>query len=111
MNDFLKETEYCDWSNSEIKSAAEKIIVNLTEPKEKTVALFYWVRDNIYYRVGLWNRKASETLAERKGTCTNSANLFIAFNRAIGIPAGYYVMKVNGREYFGPIVPKFLKFL
>ena len=109
MEDFLKETEYCDFSHPKIKFVAEKITANLTSDKEKAVAIFYWVRDEIYYRVGFWNQKASKTLEEEKGTCTNSANLFIALCRSVGIPAGYYVLKVNGQQYFGPIVPKLIK--
>jgi len=109
MEDFLKETEYCDFSHSKIKSVSQKITENLKDDREKAVAIFYWVRDEIYYRVGLWNQKASKTLEEKKGTCTNSANLFIALCRSVGIPAGYYVLRVKGQQYFGPIVPKLLK--
>jgi len=82
---------------------------NLQTDKEKAITLFYWVRDDILYRVGFWNRKASETLAEGKGVCTSKANLLIALLRSIEIPAGYGVMRVKGREYFGPIVPKRLQ--
>jgi len=65
--------------------------------------MFYWVRDNVLYRVGLWNVTAAETLAIREGTCTNKSNLLVALLRARGIPAGYGVMKVYGQKYFGPV--------
>ncbi|MDD5590146.1 MAG: transglutaminase-like domain-containing protein [Candidatus Portnoybacteria bacterium] len=109
MNEFLTETKYCDFNNSKVKELATKITENAKTDQEKAVALFYWVRDNILYRVGFWNRKASETLLDGKGVCTCKANLLIALLRAIGIPAGYGVMRVVGREYFGPIVPICLK--
>jgi hypothetical protein len=81
-----------------------KIAGHLKTDTEKAVAIFYWVRDTILYRVGLWNMKASETLAEKKGTCTNAANLFVALLRCHNIPAGYGVMKVFGKKYFGPVM-------
>ena len=109
LKDFLIKTEYCDFENEKIKKLAEELIKGCVSEKEKAVALFYWVRDNILYRVGLWNRKASETLAEGKGVCTSKANLLVALLRAVGIPAGYGVMRVKGREYFGQIVPNRLQ--
>jgi len=104
MNNFLKETEYCDFSSPEIKKVALSFKKKYSNEKELAVALFYFVRDNILYRLGLWQKKASETLGEGKGTCTNKANLLVALLRACGIPAGYGVMKVKGKEYFGPII-------
>lgn len=112
LDDFLKETKYCDFNNSEIGKLAHKIAYGYENQKDKATAAFYWVRDNILYRVGAWNRKASETLEEREGTCTNKANLLVALLRALGIPAGYGVMKVYGQRYFGPIaVPMLRKFI
>jgi hypothetical protein len=109
LGDFLRRTKYCDCKSPEIKRLAFDLTKNINNNKEKAVILFYWVRDNILYRVGFWNKKASETLIEKKGGCTSKANLLVALLRAIGIPAGYGLMRVKGREYFGPIVPPFLK--
>lgn len=106
---FLQETEYCDFNNPTIKKLAAELTASAKSEKEKATILFYWVRDAILYRVGFWNRKASETLEERKGGCTSKANLLVALLRAVNIPAGYGVMRVKGKEYFGPIVPSFLK--
>jgi len=110
LKEFLKETKYCDFEHPAIQQLAQKLTDKCDNPKEKAVSLFYWVRDNIYYRVGFWNRKASETLAERSGTCTNNANLLVALLRASNIPAGYSVIRVNGQEFFGPVIlPTFKK--
>ncbi|MEM6675760.1 MAG: transglutaminase family protein [Planctomycetota bacterium] len=68
-------------------------------------AAFEFVRDHVQYRLGNWNRRASETLFEREGSCTNSANLFVAITRAMGIPAAFGVMTVRGQEYFGAATP------
>lgn len=101
---FLQETKYCDYNNLAIQALVNEFKGKYTNQRDLAVALFYFVRDNVLYRVGLWNRKASETLAEKSGTCTNSTNLLVALLRAVDIPAGYGVMRVNGQEYFGPVM-------
>ncbi len=109
MNSFLKETKYCDFNNPVVQEIVKKYKGDYANQRDLAVALFYYVRDNILYRVGHWNRKASETILEKKGVCTSKANLLVALLRASGIPAGYGVMRVKGQEYFGPIVPSFLR--
>jgi hypothetical protein len=112
MEEFLKETEFCDFSNEKIKNLAEHIAKNCNGDREFAVSAFYWVRDNILYRVGNWQRRASKTLEEKEGTCTNKSNLLVALLRYKKIPAGYGVMKVYGQTYFGPIAtPMFTKFI
>ena len=101
IKDFLQETEFCDFSNPKIKKIAKEIALKHKNSNDRAVEAFYFVKDGIKYRIGIWNRKASQTLVDGEGTCTNKANLFVAILRACGIPAGYGVMKVNGREYFG----------
>ena len=56
----------------------------------------------------MWNKKASQTLYEREGTCTNKSNLLVALLRAINIPAGYGLLKVDGHNYWGPATPSIL---
>jgi hypothetical protein len=104
FQNFVKETKFCDFSNKEIKKLADKLAENCKDDREFAISAFYWVRDNILYRVGLWQRKASETLKEKKGTCTNKANLLVALLRARNISAGYGIMKVHGQRYFGPVI-------
>lgn len=110
---FLLETSFCDCCNPAIKNIVaqlKKEICCSTEDKRLlAVKVFNFVRDEIKYTVGNWQRKASETLRERKGTCTNSANLMVAMLRSSGIPAGYGLMRVEGKKYFGPITPNVLK--
>lgn len=102
LSSFLKETEYCDFNHPEVQKVAHEIGATFDTDRDKAIALFYWVRDNVLYRVGLWNRKASETLYEREGTCTNKANLLVALLRANNLPAAYGLLKVDGQKYFGP---------
>lgn len=107
--EFLETTYYCDLHNPAIRHLAERLTLDLTTDKTKAVRLFYWVRDNILYGVGNWRKKASETLKSHVGTCTNKANLLVALLRASDIPAGYRVLRVKGRDYFGPIAPPSLR--
>jgi hypothetical protein len=67
--------------------------------------LFEWVRDAVEYRLGLYRHTASETLAQRWGSCSNKANLLVALLRALGVPAGFHLLEVKTREYFGPLAP------
>ncbi len=108
-NDFLISSKYCDFKTASVYKKARNITGGSKDDRERAVALFYWVRDNILYRVGMWQRTASATLQEGEGTCTNKSNLLVAFLRANGIPAGYGVMKVLGQQYFGPIALPILR--
>ena len=109
LKEYLLETEYCDFNHHNIQSLANVFKKRYSDDEQKLVeAIFYWVRDSIHYRVGLWNKKASETLMEKSGSCTNKANILIALCRACNIPAAYCVLKVKGREFFGEItLPEF----
>ncbi len=113
MDKYLKETTFCNFSNQNITKIAKDFKEKCHDKKDLAVELFYFVRDNIKYSLGFWNKKASETLRRKTGTCTNSANLMIALLRSAGIPAGYGVLKVKGQKYLGEVVPvrlrKFIK--
>ena len=102
---FLRATRFCDVSDPEIAYLAESLRNNSGD-RETAVTVFGYVRDAIAYEVGNWQRTASQTLRRGRGTCTNSANLMVALLRSLGIPAGYGVMVVSGREYFGPAIPR-----
>ena len=107
---FLKETRYCDCKNPEIQELARQITKPYNTDREKAIALFEYVRDTIKYQFGYWGKRASQTFREGRGMCTNKANLLIALLRATKIPAGYGIMKVNAKEYFGPVMlPVFKK--
>jgi ubiquinone/menaquinone biosynthesis C-methylase UbiE len=109
LDEFLKETEFCDYNNQSITRLSDNIVSGLKTDREKAVAIFNWVRDNIKYRVGLWQQKASQTVKEGFGTCTNKANLVVALLRLNNIPAGYGMLRTKGQHYIGPIVLKVLR--
>lgn len=100
---YLQASEFCDSDSPLIQRAARNILFQTSkDPQEMIRSLFYWVRDNIEYHVGLKGKKASETLLEGSGSCSHKANLFIALLRAVGIPAGFMLLEVQTRSYFGP---------
>ncbi|MCP4133579.1 MAG: transglutaminase family protein [bacterium] len=112
LETYLQATKYCDSDNQDIIDLSHEVTAACSTPQEKAVKLFYWVRDNIYYRVGLWNKSASETLHEKYGTCTNKSNLLTAMLRASNIPAGFGLMTVKGQSYLGPIaIPRLRKYI
>lgn len=106
---FLAATEFCDATHPSIAALANHLTAGFAAPREKAVALFQWVQEHLKYRVGHWNRKASLALTDDEGTCTVKANLLVALLRAVGIPAAFGVMAVNGQEYFGPVTPRVLR--
>lgn len=109
MENFLKSTKYCDSDNPEIRNIAINLTKQYKHERDKAVVLFNFVRDNILYKFDFWNLKASDTLKKKSGMCTNKNNLLIACLRAINILAGYGILKVKAREYFGPIMIDFFR--
>ncbi|MFX1567624.1 MAG: transglutaminase family protein [Promethearchaeota archaeon] len=77
---------------------AFEITNNLISDKEKAIALFYWVRDEIKYNMLTYvpnvpaNFKASITLRRRNGFCVSKSILLSSFARAIGIPARIHLV-------------------
>ena len=109
MSDWLASTRYCDWQHPAILAAARATCRDAISERAAAVHLFRFVRDRVLYTFGPWGLPASATLARCQGTCTNKNNLFVALARAVGIPAGYGVLHVNGKEYFGNIAPGVFK--
>ena len=97
--DYLIQTELCDWKNEEILKLAEELKSKSKSKDDRAYAVnaFYWVRDNIWYAMGIeqaW--KASEVLKIRHGHCWSKSNLLVALCRANGIPAQFQVQYISG---------------
>lgn len=92
MKEFLLPTFYCDVLHPLVISQAFEL--QKKTPRDTAIAVWSFIA-KIPYRFDFWNIKASETLAKRQGMCTNKANLQIALLRALGIPAGYGVMRIT----------------
>gem|GEM_PF-3463718 len=100
---FLVASNFTDSDTSMIRNMAIEITSGATSEVEQARSLFYWVRDNIKYAVGLNQDKASTTVLRGFGSCLNKSNLLISLLRARDIPAAFSVMRVKTREYFGPL--------
>jgi hypothetical protein len=93
FEEYLKSTYFFDFNHKPVNNKALEIVKGLESPKEKAIALFYWVRDEIKYNMSTYipsvkaNFKASVTLRRKNGFCVSKSILLSSFARAIGIPA------------------------
>lgn len=99
FTDFLKPTKFLDFDKSRVKNQAYKIVEGIKNDKQKAIALFYWVRDNIRYnQFGFYmipaNFKASVTLRRKNGFCVSKAVLLSSMARAVGIPAKIHLADI-----------------
>jgi hypothetical protein len=98
MNEYLQSSEFFDFDKSSVSNKANEITKNLQTEKEKAIALFYWVRDEIKYNMLTYipsvraNFKASVTLRRGNGFCVSKSILLSSFARAVGIPARIHLV-------------------
>lgn len=101
MEDFsiyLQPSEFFDFNKKIVKNQVKKIINGLDTVKEKAIALFYWVRNEIKYNMATYlpnsksHFKASVTLRRRNGFCVSKSILLSSFARAIGIPSRIHLV-------------------
>ena len=94
---YLKATTNCPTTNSAIKSTVSKVISGATTTKEKAVAIFNYVRDEISYSFYSDTRYgAASTLSYGSGNCVDQSHLLVSMYRTAGIAARY----VHGTCYF-----------
>ncbi len=99
LNPYLQTTEFLDFNKKNVKNAALEITKYLSTEKEKGIALFYWVRDEIKYNMASYymlksNFKASVTLRRGYGFCVSKAVLLCAFARSVDIPARVHMADI-----------------
>ncbi|MFX1501944.1 MAG: transglutaminase-like domain-containing protein [Promethearchaeota archaeon] len=100
MNLYLQPTEFFNFDKKSVSKKAFEITKNLSTNKEKAIALFYWVRDNIKYNAFSYypkikaNLKASVTIRRGYGFCMSKATLLSTLARAIGIPARIHMVDI-----------------
>jgi len=92
MQEYLRPTYTIDCDAEPVRAKAEDLTRGLETPKEKAVALFYFVRDQIRFNPfspaeQLEYNKASAVLARGNGFCYQKAILLAALSRASAIPA------------------------
>ncbi len=90
LSPYLSSTSHCHVSNAEIVALAQQLTGSYTQPLDKAIAIFDYVRDNIpysYYYNTYYG--AVGTLHAQKGNCVDQAHLLVALYRAAGFPARY----------------------
>jgi len=95
---YLQPTKFFDFNKKFVRDKAFEITEGLETEKEKAIALFYWVRDEIKYNMLAYNPsikanfEASVTLQRKNGFCVSKSILLSTFARAIGIPARIHLV-------------------
>ncbi len=98
LNIYLQPTDFFDFNKKPVSRKAFEITNGLKTDKEKAIALFYWVRDEIKYNMLTYlpnvkaNFRASVTLRRMNGFCVSKSILLSSFARAIGIPARIHLV-------------------
>lgn len=109
---YLQPSELYDFDNESVKEKALVITKDLKSDEEKTVALFYWVRDEIKYTMGLYkpnikdNFKASVTLRRKIGFCVSKSILLSTLARAVGIPARIHLVDLINHKISQKVVDR-----
>ncbi len=92
MERYLNCTEIIDCDTKSVKDKAQELTKGRQTDRERAVALYYFVRDEIrhnayapLYDPGLY--KASAVLEAGNGFCQQKSVLLVALARAVGIPA------------------------
>jgi transglutaminase-like putative cysteine protease len=90
--DYLRCTEFMDCDSASVSLKAQALTQGLETDRDRAVALYYFVRDEIKHNPYapcqfLEDYKASSTLERGHGFCQHKAVLLVALARAVGIPA------------------------
>ena len=98
MEIYLQPTKFFDFNKPKVQQKALEITNGCESEKEKSIALFYWVRDEIKYNMQLFipiiinNFKASKVMQKGQGFCVSKSILLSSLARAVGIPARIHLV-------------------
>lgn len=89
---YLAATFFIDCDHATIREKSRDLVAAIDGAKEKSIRLFYFVRDGIRYSIYTDRSteaqfKASHVLDIGQGYCVHKAVLLVALARAAGIPA------------------------
>lgn len=102
----LKPTYFIDFDHPDVEAYAQNHTAGATSLQEKTVALFYRIRDEFSYwpyNIDLRPHalKASYTLKSKKAYCAQKALLMVACCRSIGVEANLQFFNVRNHLGIG----------
>ncbi len=100
MDKYLAPTFTFDADSEPVRGKAGELTEGKSDPVDKAIALFYFVRDGISYNLYVPKHmpehfRASSTLSRGKGYCVQKAVLLVALARAAGIPARLGCAKIR----------------
>jgi transglutaminase-like putative cysteine protease len=112
LDTYLAPTYTFDADSEPVRGKARELTEGKSDPVDRAIALFYFVRDGISYNLYVPKHmpehfRASSTLSRGKGYCVQKAVLLVALARAAGIPARLGCAKI--RNHLVP--PKVLQIL
>jgi transglutaminase-like putative cysteine protease len=96
---FVLPTAFCDSLHPEVAALARRVLPRHCSVAEAASRVRNFVRANIRYALHHRDVRASETLRQGQGMCTNMANLQCALLRAAGVPCGYVLVNIK-RDVF-----------
>ncbi|MBD3256623.1 MAG: cysteine protease [Candidatus Lokiarchaeota archaeon] len=99
LDRYLQSSYFFDFHKKKVNQKALEITEGLEHHKEKAIALFYWVRDQIKYKQGSFyltksTFKASNNIRRGYGFCVSKAVLLSTLARAVGIPARIHLADI-----------------
>jgi transglutaminase-like putative cysteine protease len=88
----IQATEFLDHEASEIREFVDKTVARDATAREKAVALYYAVRDNVMYEVygidlSRDGMRASAIARTGRGFCLHKSVLYAAAVRSVGVPS------------------------
>jgi transglutaminase-like putative cysteine protease len=89
MQDYIAATRLCDSDNPWLREKSRQIVDGASNPEEKALRIFHYVRDNVRFSLAYSRSRASSTLKRGYGECGNKTNAQTALLRAVGIPARF----------------------
>ena len=103
MQNFLKETEIIDFSDSSIQVLAKELALGIESDTAIAKKCFLYVRDTINhsgdYKDDITTYKASDVLKHKTGWCYSKSILLCALLRANNIPTGFCYQRLSCSEY------------
>ena len=103
MGHYLQSTPTIDADHKKIIETVTNVTRGCTSDEEKTIGLFYFVRDSIKYNiymisVFIEDFKASRILEWGKAYCVQKAVLLTALGRAAGVPSRLVFAKIRNHK-------------
>lgn len=88
---YLQPTAFLDYDNAAIRTFTDRVCADASNERERAIALYYAVRDDIRYdpytcSLDPNSLRASDVLADGRSYCVGKAVLLAAAGRAVGIP-------------------------